>query len=394
MPLLLSPWKRTHHEAPDHEAEPNIVELTRPDPATTLDRLLVLRPTEGGLAFRLYGFPDVHSANDYVQQHLWLEAQQGVTAFWALHRDPQDPDKPADAVVIIRDPHHPGIVQIYSFTDMLAAHEFVQMEFQNGIDLNLVLIYWAQSVDIERPPALTSGHTIERQYAATPAVQRAAPAAAQRVAVTSAGAAATPVAGGSAIAEEALEEEGEPSRISIMAQRIMLWPGWDGLVPRMTQAMMLDEEVYEDLDRDKHATGRARLIIGLGVFAAGFGAATGGFASAFWTMSFMAAGWLAFGGLLYWFGTNVMGGRQTPKTFNQLVKALGLAASPGIFLILGIIPTFGVIAVIAVYVWIFLTTTHAIARPLELDNQTAVVTSAFGILTLFAVSQVLPIVLV
>jgi hypothetical protein len=50
--------------------------------------------------------------------------------------------------------------------------------------------------------------------------------------------------------------------------------------------------------------------------------------------------------------------------------------------------------VIGVYVWIFLTTSRAIAEPLELDNQSAVITAAFGVLTLFAISQVLPRVLI
>lgn len=402
MPLLLSPWKRTHTEAsPVDAAETDIVELKRADPATELDRLLLLRPTEGGLAFRLYGFPDVTAANAYVQQHLWLEAQQGVKAFWALHHQPENAGEPADAVVIVRDPQHPGVVQIYSFTDMAAANEFVQMEFRNGIDLSLVLMYWAQSVDIEKPPALTSRPS-EAPAAPAQATQRSQTPVKRRVSIAqpsspvpaAAGATAAAISTTEAIPDDEYEEDGEPSRISQMAQDVMLWPGWDGLIPRMTQAMMLDEEVYEELDRDKHAIGRARLIIGLAIFAAGFGAIRGGFADAFWTMSFTAVGWAMYGAMLYWVGTTVVQGRKTKKTFNQLVRALGLAASPGIFLLLGIIPVFGAIAVIAVYVWIFLTTTHAISTPLELDSQTSVLTAAFGVLTLFAVSQVLPLVLV
>lgn len=401
MPLLLSPWKRTQQNVQAvPEADPDIVELRRPDPATTLDRLLLLRPTEGGLAFRLYGFPDVESANGYVQQHLWLEAQQGVKAFWALHDEPAGSPEAADAVVIVRDPHHPGIVQIYSFTGMDAANEFVRQEFRNGIDLNLVLIYWAQSVDIERPPALASSQTPAHQYAATPALERSAHASPREAnngsgePVEAKPMRAAPVRPAEAEPDEDHEEESEPSRLSVMAQDVMLWPGWDGLIPRMTQAMLLDEEVYEDLDRDRHATGRARLLIGLAIFAAGFGAVRGGFFDAFWTMAFAAVGWAMFAAMIYWFGTMVMPGHKTKKTFRHLIRAIGLAASPCVFLVLGLIPVFGAIAVIAVYVWIFLTTSRAISAPLQLDNQMSVVTAAFGILTLFAVSQVLPIVLV
>jgi hypothetical protein len=395
MPLLLSPWKRSRQKNDANGAEAEVAEVKRPDPATAIDRLLVVRQTEGGFAYRLYGFPDVETANGYIQQHLWLEAQQGVNAFWARHYEPYEEEGSSEAVVIIRDPHHQGIVQLYSVTGMEAARQFLRQEFQNGIDLNLVLLYWALSVDLEKP-SLTIDQSPARDYLATPALDRKVHTAPREVRATPAQIRTTqqPATQAGAAEAAAVNAAAEPSRLSQMIEDVRSWPGWDGLAPRMVRAMRLDDTVYTELDRDEYATGRARLIIASAVLAAGFGVINHGILGAFWHVAFAAAAFAAYGGVLYGFGTSVAGGLKTSQTFDRLVQALGLAASPGILLVLGIIPVFGALVVIGVYVWIFLTTSRAIAEPLELDNQSAVITSAFGVLTLFAISQVLPLVLI
>lgn len=403
MPLLASPWRRIRQEEPVQAiATEPVAEMQRPDPASTIDRLLVLRPTEGGLAFRMYGFPDVAAANEYVQTHLWLEAQAGVKAFWALHAPMGPPDVPSEAVVVIRDPYHPGIVQLYAFVNMNAAQDFVRSEFRNGIDLNLVLVYWAESVDIDRPPEIGSDLAVDRAYYATPTIARHAkefPRELKRVPVTvqekPKQMSQTPAQSSEAVEpQDNIEETGEPSGLSAVMHRVMEWPGWDGLVPRMFQAMTLNEDVFQETEKDKHATGRARLLFGIAIFAAGFGALGAGVITAFWQIAFAAAGWFAYAAIIYGFGTTVAGGRKTPTTFRFLVRTLGLAAAPGIFLALGIIPVYGAIPVLGVYVWVFLTTVHAISPSLDMDRDSSVVTAAVGSLTLFAIAQVLPILLV
>lgn len=416
MPLLLSPWKRTTHEEPaEADLDNAIVEVRRPDPASMVDRLLVLRPTEGGLAFHLYGFPDVESANDYVQNRLRLEAQQGVIAFWALHGRPST-GEPVDAVVIVRDPYHAGVVQIYSFVDMDAAQEFVRDEFRNGMDLNLILVYWAQSVDIDRPPELAPSVSTENAYfrmsgvasgvEAPPQPPRpaavpgpSAPSPRRKEHQTSAAsnqAAAAPAKPVQAPTKEPDPEAGtdgatQPSWLSRTTQGIIAWPGWDGLVPRMVLASLLNDDMYERTCDERHATGRARFIVALAVFAAGFGALNSGIMNAFSHLVFAALGWAAFGMVVYGFGTLVAGGRVGRRPFRRLVRTLGIAASPALLLVFGIIPVYGAIPVLAVYVWLFLTTTHAITPALELDSNSSVITAAFGILTLFAVAEVLPV---
>lgn len=404
MPLLLSPWKRTNHrpvEEPALEAGP--VEIKRPDPATAVDRLLVLRPTEGGLAFRMYGFPDFAPAMEYVDRHLWLEAQQGLRAFWAMHRPPQLPDTPSDAVVIVRDPYHPGVVQVYSFIDMDAAMEFVRQEFRSGIDLNLILVFWAYYVEIDVPHKLAPDQSPDRAFFATPTLDRhltdlpsttkpSATVSPKAESGTAPASADAPQDGASA--EDADESETPPSWLSQTYLRIISWPGWDGLIPHVVRAARLDADVYAAVEQDRYATGRARLLIGLAVFAAGFGTLESGVVSAFWQTLFALAGWTAAIGATYAFSTTVVVARSRPGAFRRLVQTLGLAASPALLLVFGIIPVYGAIVVLGVYVWLFLTVFHAVSSALELDDQSSVVTAAVCVLTLFALAQVAPLVLV
>lgn len=407
MPLVLTPWKRSRRQEPD-ESDLDEVEAQLRDPATTIDRLLVLRTTEGGLAFRMYGFPDIESANEYTQRHLWLEAQRGMLAFWALHHPPYPATDDAEAVVIVRDPYHQGVVQIYSFVDMDAALGFVREEFRNGMDLSLALIFWAQPVTLEAPPELDSGQVHEQAYtpaaavrtpsptpqpvrsqAPAPAPQTMKPSYAANGASAPAQAAPAPSAP-AAPARKTKKTAAKQSRFAETKERILSWPGWDGLVPHMAEAAMLKGDAYERARDDKHGTGRARLIVAVAIAAAGFNGLSSGFGSAITHAIFAAFGWALFGLVVYWVGTVVSGGHFGWPVFKRLVRTLGIAASPAIFFALGIIPLYGAIPVLAVYVWILVTTVHAIVPALETDQNSAVVTSAFGVLMLFAVAEVMP----
>ena len=92
-------------------------------------------------------------------------------------------------------------------------------------------------------------------------------------------------------------------------------------------------------------------------------------------------------------GSLGFGGRSSPRTFEQLVQTLGLAATPALLLAFGVIPIYGPIPVLVAFFWMFITTVHATYPPLNIDRQSAIVTAAVGCLTLFAVSRVGPILL-
>jgi hypothetical protein len=73
---------------------------------------------------------------------------------------------------------------------------------------------------------------------------------------------------------------------------------------------------------------------------------------------------------------------------------LGLASAPAFLLVLAIVPIYGPLFVLAAYMWLLLTTIAAVIPALELDTQSALVAATAGCVVLFAVAQVLPLLVV
>jgi len=407
MPLLVNPFKRSPREVePEPPEETQPVEDEIGGSSLRTNRLVVLRLSAGGLAYRLHAFPDFESAAEYAQANLLPHTQPGgVITFWALHRPPKvaDSKEPAEAVVIVRDPQREDVIQIYSFVDMDAAQEFVRQEFTNGIDFNLVFVFWAGHVDLSdaagQPPEQAEP---ERAYFSVPALQRRTSERPKEMAQPSASKIAKQPTKKKKAPEPETDQpdQTEPTVIdqlkqhaAVIMERIQTWPGWNGLAPRVFKAATMDEVVYEEAFRDPHAMGRARLIIGVGIVAAALGASRGGVDAIALHLVAAATGWAAYAGVIYGFSNLAFAGRTGPKPWRQLLQTLGLASVPMSLLFFAIIPTYGPIPVLAAFFWMFVTTVHAISPPLNIDRQSAVVSAAIGCLTFFAIALVAPVLL-
>jgi hypothetical protein len=179
-----------------------------------------------------------------------------------------------------------------------------------------------------------------------------------------------------------------------LMQRIRIWPGWDGLGPHIANAMRLRWQTYEDVRKDPHATGRAWLLAGTAVAAAALAAAGQGPVAFFGHGLLAAIGAAVFTGLIYVLGTLVFGGKLNDKDFTLFLQRLGLAAAPGFLLVLGAFPIYGPLFLLCALLWIMLTSIKATELSLELDRQSAAYTVIFAWLALFAITAVLPNILI
>ncbi len=177
-----------------------------------------------------------------------------------------------------------------------------------------------------------------------------------------------------------------------MAQ-VRAWGGWNGLAPLLLRAALLDESTYEEFERDPYALGRGRLVLALAVIAAAIGAAGSGLTAMIAHVPAFALGWAAFAGTVYSIGTQAFPGRRSDDTLPRLIRSLGLATTPALLLLLGAVPVYGPLFVLAAYMWLLTTTAKAIAVPLELNRDSSIIVAAVGCLVLFTVSQVAPLVL-
>lgn len=131
----------------------------------------------------------------------------------------------------------------------------------------------------------------------------------------------------------------------------------NGLLERLVAALRLDVDVYRLVSSDPAASSQAFRVVllagvsnglslarrlgGVGVIA-GVGAAI--------------LGWLLWAAVI-WAAATLLGHRHAG---GSLLRALGFANSPGVFLILGAVPVVGPVSRVIVVVWLLATTVRAV----------------------------------
>jgi hypothetical protein len=79
--------------------------------------------------------------------------------------------------------------------------------------------------------------------------------------------------------------------------------------------------------------------------------------------------------MTYLIGTTVFAGKAT---WGELLRTLGFAQSPGVLYVVGIIPVLGVLAKVAVWIWLLVAGIIAIRQALDVDTTKAVLTALIG----------------
>jgi hypothetical protein len=105
---------------------------------------------------------------------------------------------------------------------------------------------------------------------------------------------------------------------------------------------------------------------------------------------FAAIGAAVYVGCVYLIGTQLFAGRVERDDNRLFFQRMALAAAPGPFLLLGIIPIYGPLFTIAVLIWIGATSIKAVEVGMEMERQAAAYTVVICWLALFAIALVLP----
>ena len=383
--------------------EPHVPELGVRKPPLGRNRLLLLMP-EGSLSFRLCSFPDVVAAQSYINDAGVLMESGNWGAFWTHDSQPAGSDGtpiPAEAVVILRDAVRPDVVQLYSFVDMPAAFAYLGTSAAKGLDLRSALLYWVTPVALHvaapEAPDMTVNSRGPASATSAGSASRPHPPAGSDGRVATDGNRTAERAGSEGKLEQVdTEKSGRaPSLLSRLPGQIRAWPGWDGLAPRIVGAALLKQETYESISRDRdpdpHATGRTAVIVVAGAVSAGLGAIGGGVAPGFGHVIAALVGWTVCAATVQIVGTRVFGGRIVSP--GAVPQAVGLASAPALLLVLGAVPVYGPLFVLATFVWLLVAMTVAVEPALELNRESAILTAAVAWLLFFAIAQVAPTIL-
>jgi hypothetical protein len=172
------------------------------------------------------------------------------------------------------------------------------------------------------------------------------------------------------------------------------------LTDRMLRASKLDAELYREVDADETATQQALIIVVLVAVASGIGAALGAVLanrSAFLVGSLIGSilseliGWVVFTAVMWFVGTRFF---HAQAAYNQVLRTVGFAYSPGVLLILRFIPGLGGLIALVVGIWRLVTTFIGLREGLRLDNGGTIGTIVVGVIAYIIVLALLGIVLV
>lgn len=156
-----------------------------------------------------------------------------------------------------------------------------------------------------------------------------------------------------------------------------------GTLDRIMGAMFLNVDTYEEVEHDSSLTGEAAVIVFLHSIAAALGSAGifGGLMGGVRAGIAALVGWLLWAGVTYLIGDKLLGGTAT---WGELLRTLGYAHSPGLLLVLGIIPFLGWLVFPIVGIWMLIAGLIAIRQALDFSTGKALLTALLGLIAVAA----------
>ena len=137
---------------------------------------------------------------------------------------------------------------------------------------------------------------------------------------------------------------------------------------RFIGTLVLDPSAFEDVEADRAADLQSMLVVVAVCLAGGF-AAMGlgqvGIAGFVTGVIVMLGGWLVWVSIIATLGTTAMAEPQTRSNVHELLRVLGYAASPGVFLAFAAMPAAATVVLPIVSVWMIAAAVLAVRQALD-----------------------------
>lgn len=140
-------------------------------------------------------------------------------------------------------------------------------------------------------------------------------------------------------------------------------------INRVIRALLLDIDLYEEVERDKSAIVQALFIVFLSSLARGIytyklgdykGLVVGTITS------FVL--WILLALLIYIIGTKLFPESETRTDQGEVIRVLGFASAPGIFRVFAVIPYLTPLVFLVVWVWTLVAMIVAVRQALDFKN--------------------------
>jgi Yip1 domain len=167
------------------------------------------------------------------------------------------------------------------------------------------------------------------------------------------------------------------------------------LTDRMIRASKLDVALYNEVEADVTATTQALTVVVITALASGIGAALSlllagrpgpAIAALIGGIVAQLVGWAIWSWVMYFVGTRLFHGTAT---YGELLRTLGFAYSPGVFLVLRFIPIVGGLIALGVLIWRLIASFIAIREALDLETGNTIATVIVGVIAYIVVAAII-----
>jgi hypothetical protein len=144
---------------------------------------------------------------------------------------------------------------------------------------------------------------------------------------------------------------------------------FDSFGTRVTGALRLRAETYEEVERDAGALGQALIVVLMSSLATGVGSA-GQYGAEMFVPGVVVAlvGWVVWAALVYLIGAKLLREPQTQADLGQLMRTTGFAAAPGVFGVIRLVPLVGQWLMLTVSVWMLMAMLVAVRQALDFTS--------------------------
>jgi hypothetical protein len=151
----------------------------------------------------------------------------------------------------------------------------------------------------------------------------------------------------------------------------------DRIIQRGKEVATLNTRTFAEISRDPNALPEAAIVVATVAISAGLGNVIHGANGLLGGVILSLLGWVISSAIIYFIGTRITGTPTTTGSVESLLRTLGYASAPNVFLFLGFIPLLGNLIVGVLGLWTLVTTVLAIRASLSMSLTRAVLTG-FG----------------
>lgn len=163
----------------------------------------------------------------------------------------------------------------------------------------------------------------------------------------------------------------------------------DTIIRRGQDVATLNTRTYSEISRDPNATVEAAIVVAIVAISAGIGNVLHGTSGLFGGVIAALIGWVVSAAIVYGVATRITGKSAMSGSPESVLRTLGYASAPNVFLFLGMIWILGPVIVGVLNLWTLVTMILAIRASLNMSLDRSILTGFIAMIAAWLVHAII-----